>query len=432
MWPASNAALSVSELNEYARKLLAADPLLRGLEVTGEISGYKHHYSGHRYFSLKDENARVQCVMFRQNAIGLDFQPADGMRVTVRASASIYPRDGSFQLYVTAMRQAGQGDLYARFEKLKQKLLAEGLFDPARKRDIPRMPRVIGVATSQTGAAIRDIIQVARRRNPGVGIVVAPCAVQGAGAAEDIVRAIERLNRQGECDVLLVGRGGGSIEDLWAFNEEVVARAIAASRIPVISCVGHEIDFTIADFVADLRAPTPSAAAELAVPEIAGLREDLNALLVRFAAAMRSAQSLRRLRLERLASSTPLKAPAQAIIAPRQEQVTRLSQRLEAAMPSLLERARHRLDALSASLRALNPEGMTAAEALSLPAERAKKAVANPANSFEDEVETLNGTVPRVYFAGHERGCRSTDSRALQRRRTDGPRDEYRGKGRLE
>ncbi|MBR6890193.1 MAG: exodeoxyribonuclease VII large subunit, partial [Clostridia bacterium] len=247
------AALSVSELNEYARRLMAGDPLLRSVEVTGEISGYKHHYSGHRYFSLKDESARVQCVMFRQQAMGLDFQPTDGMRVTVRASASVFVRDGSFQLYVSSMRQAGQGDLYIRFEKLKRKLMAEGLFDPARKREIPAFPRVIGVATSQTGAALRDIIHVARRRDPNIGIVVSPCAVQGAGAAREIVRAIERLNRQGECDVMLVGRGGGSIEDLWAFNEEIVARAIAGSRIPVISCVGHETDFTIADFAADLR-----------------------------------------------------------------------------------------------------------------------------------------------------------------------------------
>ena len=173
-------ALSVSELNEYARRLMAGDPLLRNVEVTGEISGYKHHYSGHRYFSLKDESARVQCVMFRQNALGLEFQPADGMKVTVRGSASVFVRDGSYQLYVSAMRKAGQGDLFAKFEALKKKLAAEGLFDPARKREIPMLPRTIGVATSETGAAIRDIIQIARRRNPNVGIVVAPCAVQAA------------------------------------------------------------------------------------------------------------------------------------------------------------------------------------------------------------------------------------------------------------
>lgn len=358
MLPLERTAITVSELNEYARKLVSGDPLLRGLEVTGEISGYKHHYSGHRYFSLKDDASRVQCVMFRQNAMGLDFEPADGMRVTVRASASIFPRDGSFQLYVTGMRQAGQGELYIRFEKLKQKLLAEGLFDPARKREIPRMPRVIGVATSQTGAAIRDIIHVARRRNPGVGILVAPCAVQGAGAAEEIVRAIERLNAHGGCDVILVGRGGGSIEDQWAFNEEIVARAIAASRIPVISCVGHEVDFTISDFAADLRAPTPSAAAELAVPEIAQLRQDLGSLLMRLGGALQGAQRVRRLSLQRLAEAPALKLPVQALVAPRRLAVGQLDQRLRAAMPVTLERARHRLNALEASLRALDPEAV--------------------------------------------------------------------------
>ena len=355
MWPQETAALSVSELNEYARKLLAGDPLLRGLEVTGEISGYKHHYSGHRYFSLKDENARVQCVMFRQNALGLDFQPADGMRVTVRASASIFPRDGAFQLYVSAMRQAGQGDLFIRFERLKKKLQAEGLFDPARKREIPAMPRVIGVATSQTGAAIRDIINVCRRRNPNVGIVVAPCAVQGPGAAEEIARAIERLNQNGEADVLLVGRGGGSMEDLWAFNEEVVARAIAASRIPVISCVGHEIDFTIADFVADLRAPTPSAAAELAVPELYLLRQDLGALLKRLASALSAGQKVRRLQLERLSASSALSRPEQTLIEPRRVLLEQRLARLNVAMSAALERSRHRLNTFEASLRALNP-----------------------------------------------------------------------------
>lgn len=354
----NRAALTVSELNEYARKLLAGDPLLRSLEVTGEISGYKHHYSGHRYFSLKDEAARVQCVMFRQNGMSLEFEPEDGMRVTVRASASIFPRDGSFQLYVTRMQKAGQGELFIRFEKLKQKLLAEGLFDPARKREIPAMPRVIGVATSQTGAAIRDIIQVARRRNPNVGIVVAPCAVQGAGAAAEIVRAIETLNARGGCDVILAGRGGGSIEDLWAFNEEIVARAIAASRVPVVSCVGHEIDFTIADFVADLRAPTPSAAAELVVPDIRQLRNTLGAMIERLAGALQASAKVRRLSLERLCMSSALARPAQTMIEPRRALLEQLDGRRKAAMPMALERARHRLNALEASLRALNPAGV--------------------------------------------------------------------------
>lgn len=350
--------LSVSELNEYARKLLAGDPLLRNLEVTGEISGYKHHYSGHRYFSLKDESARVQCVMFRQDAMGLDFQPADGMKVIVRGKASIFVRDGGYQLYVDSMRKAGQGDLFARFEALKKKLSAEGLFDPARKREIPMLPRVIGVATSETGAAIRDIIQVARRRNPNVGIIVAPCAVQGEAAAGEIVRAIERLNRCGECDVLLVGRGGGSIEDLWAFNEEPVARAIAASKVPVISCVGHEIDFTIADFVADMRAPTPSAAAELAVPMLADLHLSVDLMLGRMRRALSGAQQIRRMKLEKLCASQVLSKPTEQLIAPRLSMLEQLSQRADVAIPIILDRARTRLSHAEASLRALNPEAV--------------------------------------------------------------------------
>jgi len=348
-------ALSVSELNEYARKLMAGDPLLRNLEVSGEISGYKHHYSGHRYFMLKDENARVQCVMFRQHGMGLEFQPADGMRVTVRASASIFVRDGSYQLYVTQMRQAGKGDLFIQFEKLKRKLMAEGLFDPARKRPIPPVPRTIGVVTSQTGAAIRDIIHVARRRNPNVGIIVSPCLVQGPGAAADIVRAIERLNRQGECDVMLVGRGGGSMEDLWAFNEEPVARAIAASAIPVVSCVGHEVDFTIADFVADLRAPTPSAAAELAVPELSQLHAALDNSVRRVASALSGAQQMRRLELRRLCASGALTHPGRTLLEPRRIGLKAMGDRLENAMPAQLERRRRRLETLEASLRALDP-----------------------------------------------------------------------------
>ena len=351
-------SMSVSELNEYARRLLAGDPLLRNVEVTGEISGYKHHYSGHRYFSLKDEGARVQCVMFRQQGMGLDFKPADGMRVTVRAAASLFVRDGSYQLYVNSMREAGRGDLYARFEKLKQKLMAEGLFDPARKRPIPFLPGTIGIVTSETGAAVRDMIRVARRRNPNVGIIVSPCAVQGASAAGEIVRAIRRLNDDGRCDVLLVGRGGGSIEDLWAFNEEPVARAIAASRIPVISAVGHEVDFTIADFVADVRAATPSAAAELAVPVLDQLKASLDGCVLRLAGALGRGQEVRRLRLGKLADAPVMRQPEKALLEPRRKALDELGLRIDAAALAQLERRRQRLGALDASLRALNPDAV--------------------------------------------------------------------------
>lgn len=358
MYSAEGRSLTVSELNEYARRLFAGDPLMRNLEVSGEISGYKHHYSGHRYFTLKDASARVPCVMFRQDGAGLDFEPADGMKVMVRASASIFVRDGSYQLYVTSMRKSGLGDLYARFEQLKAKLMAEGLFDPARKREIPMFPKKIGLVTSETGAAVRDMIRVARRRNPNIGILLAPCAVQGASAVSKIVRAIRKLNENGECDVLLVGRGGGSMEDLWAFNEEAVARAIAGSRIPVISCVGHEIDFTIADFVADLRAPTPSAAAELAVPVLSELSESLNSITQRLSSALVNGQRVRRSELQRLTRSVVFAMPERAILKPRQDMLSEICQRSSMAIHRKQELSLNRLQLASGMLRSLNPNSV--------------------------------------------------------------------------
>ena len=349
-------AFSVSELNEYVRRTLAGDPVLRSVEVRGEISGYKHHVSGHRYFSLKDESARVQCVMFRQQAMGLDFRPADGMRVTVRASASVFVRDGSYQLYVESMQAEGAGDLYLRFERLKKKLADEGLFDPARKREIPLFPKTIGIATSRTGAAVHDIVQIARRRNPNISIVLAPCAVQGSAAAGEIVRAIERLNRQGEADVLLVGRGGGSMEDLFAFNEEAVARAIAASRIPVISCVGHEVDFTIADFVADLRAPTPSAAAEMAVPVLADLQAELDGMSARLRNGLARGQALKRARLERLLAGPAFVMPSRLLIERRQTALEHTLQRSSQAVNRQLSAAANRLAMAERTLSAVDPQ----------------------------------------------------------------------------
>ena len=351
-------SLSVSELNEYVRRLLAGDVLLRNLEVTGEISGYKHHVSGHRYFSLKDAGARVQCVMFRQNALGLSFQPQDGMRVRVRASASLFPRDGSFQLYVSGMEKCGVGELYMKFEALKEKLSKEGLFDPAIKRELPAFPRCIGIVTSRTGAAIQDMIRIARRRNPNVEIIVAPCAVQGADAAGEIVEAIARLNRDARAEVLLVGRGGGSIEDLWAFNEEIVARAIAGSDIPVVSCVGHETDFTIADFVADLRAATPSMAAEVAVPVAGELRRNLRAAMGRVTAGLRQGNRLRRSELMRICAGSAMQDPARALIQPRAQALSTLWERCGAAEEARLRDARNRLRHAGAKLDALNPAGV--------------------------------------------------------------------------
>ena len=349
--------ITVSELNEYVRVSLAGDPLLRCIRVTGEISGYKQHISGHRYFSLKDERARIQCVMFRQNAQSLLFQPRDGMRVTITGAVSLFVRDGAYQLYAETMEQQGAGNLFQQFEALKRKLMAEGLFDPARKRELPFRPTVIGVATSKTGAAVRDIIRVAKRRDPGVGIVVAPCSVQGERAADEIVKSIRLLNRQGQSQVLLVGRGGGSMEDLWPFNEEKVAWAIAESRIPVISCVGHETDFTIADFVADVRAATPSMAAEMAVPVRAELENARQALSRRLLRSLESGQRLRRLRLEKCMASAALSDPARLTAGPREK--TALSEkRLREAMAKRLSTESARLSELNRTLRAVSPQAV--------------------------------------------------------------------------
>ena len=350
--------LSVSQLNEYVRRLLAGDPMLRSLRVQGEISGFKRYTSGHLYFTLKDEEACVSCVMFRSAAEALDFRPQDGQRVTIRGSASLYPQRGQFQLYVETMQREGVGELYMRFEALKRRLTAEGLFDQAIKKEIPAYPRVIGVATSRTGAVLRDIVRVARRRDPNISILLAPTSVQGAGAADEIVHALEQLNRQGEADVILCGRGGGSIEDLWPFNEEIVARAIRASKIPVISCVGHETDFTIADFAADLRAPTPSAAAELAVPEAAALRAAIDGLLEGGAAAIERRLTLERAHLARLNASAALNMPSRLLIERRETALERLTGRMTRAAQTMPQTKRARLDGLMRALGAVNPNAV--------------------------------------------------------------------------
>ncbi|MDD6872093.1 MAG: exodeoxyribonuclease VII large subunit [Clostridiales bacterium] len=350
--------LSVSQLNEYVRRLLAGDPMLRSLRVQGEISGFKRYTSGHLYFTLKDEEACVSCVMFRSAAEALDFRPQDGQRVTIRGSASLYPQRGQFQLYVETMQREGVGELYMRFEALKRRLTAEGLFDQAIKKEIPAYPRVIGVATSRTGAVLRDIVRVARRRDPNISILLAPTSVQGAGAAGEIVHALEQLNRQGEADVILCGRGGGSIEDLWPFNEEIVARAIRASKIPVISCVGHETDFTIADFAADLRAPTPSAAAELAVPEAAALRAAIDGLLEGGAAAIERRLTLERAHLARLNASAALNMPSRLLIERRETALERLTGRMTRAAQAMPQTKQARLDGLMRALNAVNPNAV--------------------------------------------------------------------------
>lgn len=267
---------TVSQINGYVKKILDHNIILNNIWIKGEISNFKHHYSGHLYITLKDEGAVLKAVMFRSSANTLAFEPSDGMKVLARGRISVYEAGGAYQLYIEEMIQDGIGDLYVAYEKLKKQLSEEGLFDEKYKKPIPKFPKRIGVVTASTGAAVRDIINVITRRYPMAEIVIYPAQVQGNGAAQSVVRAIEYFNAAKEADTLIVGRGGGSIEDLWAFNEEITARAIFKSEIPVISAVGHETDFTIADFVADLRAPTPSAAAEIAVPSALELRDRIN------------------------------------------------------------------------------------------------------------------------------------------------------------
>ena len=268
--------ISVTELNQYVKDRVAEDEFLNSVLVKGEISNFKHHYTGHMYFTLKDESSLIKCVMFKSSTVTLNFIPKDGMKVLVFGSVAVYERDGIYQIYCKAMQEDGMGSLYKAYEELKNKLSEEGLFDDIHKKPIPFMPKIIGVLTSNTGAVIRDIINVSTRRNPNVYIRLMPVPVQGEGAGLKIAKAIKLMNDKKLADCLIVARGGGSIEDLWPFNEEIVARAIFESEIPVISAVGHETDFTIADFVADLRAPTPSAAAELAVTDVSELEYSIN------------------------------------------------------------------------------------------------------------------------------------------------------------
>ena len=296
-------ALSVTELNKYIKDKIATDELLNNVLIKGEISNFKHHYTGHMYFTLKDDNSLIKCIMFKSYTTNLKFVPKDGMEVLAFGTISVFERDGVYQLYCKAMQEDGLGSLYKAYEELKDKLEKEGLFDERYKKQLPKMPKVIGVLTSNTGSVIKDIINVSTRRNPNVYIRLYPVPVQGEGAGEKIAEAIKIMNDKKLADVLILARGGGSLEDLWPFNEEVVARAIHESELPIVSAVGHETDFSISDFVADLRAPTPSAAAELVVPNIAEIGQKLDVYNLRLKNALKKKIDIMKMRYEKCMKS---------------------------------------------------------------------------------------------------------------------------------
>ena len=346
--------LTVTDLNDYVRRSLAGDPILQDVELRGEISNFKCHVTGHYYFSLKDEQSRIQCVMFRQNTLGMSFRPEDGMRVVLRGSVSVYVASGSYQFYAVHMTQEGLGELHLRFEALKKRLLAEGLFDAAKKRPLPLLPRMVGIVTARTGAVIHDIARVAGRRNPSVQLLLRPAKVQGEGAAEDVAQGIYELSQVPNVDVIIIGRGGGSIEDLWAFNEEIVVRAIDACPVPIISAVGHEVDVTLSDFAADVRAATPSAAAELAVQERSVLQNTVGEMEARVFKAAYDAVVTRRAALNALEKRLALCHPL-ALLQKMKAENALCRKRLDAAADKQLAALKARVPALSDRLKALGP-----------------------------------------------------------------------------
>ena len=345
---------SVSQVNGYLKELVDGDPLLRGLLVRGEVSNYKCYPSGHHYFSLKDEQGSIRCVMFRGDAARLRFKPVNGLSVIAYGRVSVYPRDGQYQLYCTQLMEDGRGALDRAFEELKKKLEAQGLFDPAKKQPLPAYPRRIALVTSPAGAAVRDMIRILRQRWPLTEVLVVPVRVQGEGAAEEIAAAIHQVNNRDDIDLIITGRGGGSREDLWAFNEEPVAWAIALSNIPVISAVGHEPDVTISDYVADLRASTPSNAAELAVPDQQQERQRLEGLTLRLRQAMEVQLDRDRKELRRLEQSRVLRNPV-AVVDDQRMRLDSAQRRLAMALERTLRRGRVELAGLAGRVDAMSP-----------------------------------------------------------------------------
>ena len=345
---------SITQINAYIQGRMNEDPMLAQVAVRGEISNYKLYPSGHHYFTLKDEQSALKCVMFKGNAMSLRFRPASGMKVIALGRISVYPRDGQYQLYVSSMAMDGIGDLYAAFEALKKKLSQQGLFDPAKKKPIPKYPQTIGIVTSSAGAAVHDILRILRRRYPLCSVRLLPVRVQGAEAPEEIASAIRYANAHDLADLLIVGRGGGSIEDLWAFNDERVAYAIYESHIPIISAVGHEPDVTIADYVADLRAATPSNGAELAVPDREALVQNLDAFSAAMTGALNRQLRLASQRLEGLAASPALRSPT-GDLDRREKDLGLLKEKLLAAQNRELSKAQQKYVANVAKLDAMSP-----------------------------------------------------------------------------
>ena len=346
--------LSVTQINEYIRGMMDSDTLLSGLAVRGEISNYKLYPSGHHYFTIKDENAALKCVMFRSSAMRLKFRPENGMKVIAMGKISVYPRDGAYQLYCSAIAMDGVGDLHAAFEQLKTKLAAQGLFAQEHKKPLPKYPGTIGIITSSAGAAVHDMLRILRKRYPLANVKLLPVRVQGSEAPGEIASAIGYANHFKLADLLIVGRGGGSIEDLWAFNDEQVAYAIFHSEIPVISAVGHEPDVTISDFVADVRAATPSNAAELAVPDQDALRQNLDSMSSAMVNALQRQLTAARKHLNILSASPALQSP-DVYIQQRRKALELLRSRMISAQNLCINRHKQRFVTYTAKLDAMSP-----------------------------------------------------------------------------
>ena len=349
-----NMAVTVSQVNSYIKEKIASDEGLNNLIIKGEISNFKNHYTGHMYFTLKDDKSLIKCIMFKTYAQRLNFMPKDGMKVFVFGEVSVFERDGIYQVYAKAMQEDGVGALYKQYEKLKQELEEKGYFDISHKKKIPQMPKVIGVLTSQTGSVIRDIINVSTRRNPNVQIRLLPVPVQGQDAAPKIAEGIRFMNKNKLADVLILARGGGSLEDLWPFNEEIVAQAIYESELPIISAVGHETDFSISDIVSDLRAPTPSAAAELAVPDIYEVKQKINGYQNRLKLALNKKYEMLKLRYEKIISSSIFKDPTR-MINDRAILLDKNIKRIETAIQNKKQEQKEKYVKLISKLDALSP-----------------------------------------------------------------------------